>query len=320
MLLTVVISGSSISGLFSSVLVATFCYWQNLYRISSITVITPAPMRSSVSVILSSPAPDTRMSHPDYDQIAQDHASILILVHHQGMQALIYSNNAVFMFTSGTFSFESCHYVIATILLLCITEGLLKSKPFVKVWDKIRRVNHTKVTDSAGVTRQVYVRYVKEYPVESNDWGDFQTHRRLLGLITVGQCFIITSSCSLFRKFSFYYLNLCFAGQYESQTDLNEICRVHESLKVRYTSTLYDSRCILFGIEDDQLKTPSNFKSLPLWYTDVDSCTDLESQVSELLNSLFWVLESKRQVSMIFFFSLEGFRCLVSSNLLLLFI
>lgn len=46
--------------------------------------ITPAPMRSSVSVILSSPAPDTRMSHPDYDQIAQDHASILILVHHQG--------------------------------------------------------------------------------------------------------------------------------------------------------------------------------------------------------------------------------------------
>lgn len=188
-------------------------------------------MRSSVSVILSSPAPDTRMSHPDYDQIAQDHASILILVHHQ--------------------------------------EGLLKPKSFTKIWDKIRRVNHTKVTDSANVTRQVYVRYVKEYPVESNDWGDFQTHRRLLGLITV--------------------------GQYETQTDLNEICRVHESLKVRYTSTLYDSRCILFGNENEQLKTPSNFKSLPLWYTDTETCLDLEAQVSELLNSLFWVLESKRQ-------------------------
>lgn len=88
-----------------------------------------------------------------------------------------------------------------------------------------------------------------------------------------------------------------YKGQYETQADLNEICRVHESLKVRYTSTLYDSRCILFGNEDDQLKTPTNFKSLPLWYTDADSCTDLESQVSELLNSLFWVLESKRQVS-----------------------
>ncbi|KAK3920489.1 Protein brunelleschi [Frankliniella fusca] len=194
--------------------------------------ITSIPMRSSVSYILSSPAPDTRMSHPDYDQIAQDHASILILVHHQ--------------------------------------EGLLKPKSFSKVWDKIRRVNHTKVNDSAGITRQVYVRYVKDYPVESNDWGEFQTHRRLLGLITV--------------------------GQYESQTDLNEICRFHESLKVRYTTTLYDSRCILFGKENEDLKTPSNFKSLPLWYSDVESCTDLESQVSELLNSLFWVLESKRQL------------------------
>ncbi|XP_026288363.2 protein brunelleschi isoform X1 [Frankliniella occidentalis] len=189
-------------------------------------------MRSSVSYILSSPAPDTRMSHPDYDQIAQDHASILILVHHQ--------------------------------------EGLLKPKSFTKVWDKIRRVNHTKVTDSAGVTRQVYIRYVKDYPVESNDWGEFQTHRRLLGLISV--------------------------GQYESQTDLNEICRFHESLKVRYTTTLYDSRCILFGKENEELQTPSNFKSLPLWYSDVESCSDLESQVSELLNSLFWVLESKRQL------------------------
>lgn len=69
-------------------------------------------------------------------------------------------------------------------------DGLLKTKSFTKVWDKIRRVNHTKVTDSAGVVRQVYVKYVKEYPVESNEWGDFQTHRRLLGLITVGELFI----------------------------------------------------------------------------------------------------------------------------------
>lgn len=75
------------------------------------------------------------------------------------------------------------------------SEGLLKSKPFAKVWDKVRRVNHTKVTDSAGVVRQVYVRYVKEYPVESNDWGDFQTHRRLLGLITVGKCFVRVCHC-----------------------------------------------------------------------------------------------------------------------------
>lgn len=37
-------------------------------------------MRSSVSVILSSPTPDTNMSHPDYEQNAHDHATLLILV------------------------------------------------------------------------------------------------------------------------------------------------------------------------------------------------------------------------------------------------
>lgn len=37
-------------------------------------------MRSSVSVILSTPAPETTMSHPDYEQTSHDHSSLLILV------------------------------------------------------------------------------------------------------------------------------------------------------------------------------------------------------------------------------------------------
>lgn len=41
-------------------------------------------MRSSVSVILSSPTPDPNMSVPDYEQNAHDHASLLILVKHIG--------------------------------------------------------------------------------------------------------------------------------------------------------------------------------------------------------------------------------------------
>lgn len=41
-------------------------------------------MRSSVSVILSTPAPDTNMSHPDYEQTSHDHCSILILIKHIG--------------------------------------------------------------------------------------------------------------------------------------------------------------------------------------------------------------------------------------------
>ena len=188
--------------------------------------------------------------------------------------------------------------------------------------------------------RDIWVRYVREHPVENNDWGDFQTHRRLLGLITV--------------------------GSFDSQTEFNELCRVHESLKVKYNSTLYDSRSVLFGpskiepepdppppdviscssaadlnsnnssspnlsikkdngeitngvnglnrsnsdeIEDpDKAKAtimttkkleelftpPPNFKSTAYLYPENDDCPNLETNIVEFINSLFWILESKR--------------------------
>lgn len=47
-------------------------------------------MRSSVSVILSSPTPDTNMSHPDYEQNAHDHATLLILVKQIGKLSVKY--------------------------------------------------------------------------------------------------------------------------------------------------------------------------------------------------------------------------------------
>lgn len=164
------------------------------------------------------------------------------------------------------------------------------------------------------------MRYVLDYPVENNEWGDFQTHRRLLGLITV--------------------------GKFDSQTELNEMCRVHESLKVKYTNTLFDSRCVLFAsgqnvnndtnatdsedpvllstgdLPDDDTRfnsknndntqsspnddsidskllknsftTPTNFKSNVTFYAENGPCADLESFITDFINSLFWILEKKR--------------------------
>lgn len=75
------------------------------------------------------------------------------------------------------------------------------------------QLNTVKVTDSTGNVRNIFVRYVKEHPVENNDWGDFQTHRRLLGLISL--------------------------AKYNTQQELNEACRVHESLKVSTKLSTY---------------------------------------------------------------------------------
>lgn len=195
-------------------------------------------MRSAISVILSSPVPDNKMSQPDYEQTAHDHAALLLLLKPIGTQ--------------------------------------IKQKTVTKIGERIiKSGSRFTVLDSSGTTREILARFVKEHPLENNDWGDFQTHRRLLGLITI--------------------------GKYDGQTELDELCRLHETLKVKYSNTLYDSRAILFGPIESEIPneppngftTPSNFKTRALFYAD-ETCPDLEAQISECLNSLFWILESKR--------------------------
>ena len=101
----------------------------------------------------------------------------------------------------------------------------LRTKQFNKAFERISKVNQVKILDSQGLPRNIWIRYLKNYPVENNDWGDFQTHRKALGLITIGQC--------------------------NGQEELNELCRIHEQIKVTYAFTLYDSRCILYGLNPD---------------------------------------------------------------------
>lgn len=95
------------------------------------------------------------------------------------------------------------------------------------------------------------------------------------------------------------YVNACYcAGKSKTEIEFNEICRVHESLKVKYQSTLYDSRCVIFNANTEdtmQITPPSNFRSQAIYYaSETDPNVEIESQVTEFLSSLFWILESKR--------------------------
>lgn len=60
-------------------------------------------------------------------------------------------------------------------------------------------------------------------------------------------------------KYYFFYfrrlLGLITLSKFTNQIELNEVCRVHESLKVKYTNTLYDSRAFMFG-PGSNLKKP----------------------------------------------------------------
>ncbi|XP_017873060.1 PREDICTED: protein brunelleschi [Drosophila arizonae] len=227
-------------------------------------------MRAAGGLVQSNASVEPIMSRLDYEQTALHHSCLLVLL--RGV-------------------------------------GPSRARVLQRAFEKVRRVNNIKVTDSSGTVRTVYFRFIHDHPVEHNDWGDFQTHRRLLGLITI--------------------------GKFENQTELNELCRHHESLKVRYGSTLYESRAIFFGPDthtsnanakgdaqpalqtigenvantdqsctekksqlsgrlQDEFTTPSNFKSQAFFYREQDIGMDLEARVEDFLNALFWVLESRR--------------------------
>lgn len=71
-------------------------------------------------------------------------------------------------------------------MALIVSGEEVTAKTYNKLYERITKVNNLNIKDSNGVDRSVRARYLKEYLVGNNDWGDFQTHRRLFGLITVG--------------------------------------------------------------------------------------------------------------------------------------
>ncbi|XP_076361025.1 LOW QUALITY PROTEIN: trafficking protein particle complex subunit brun [Tachypleus tridentatus] len=136
------------------------------------------------------------MTGPDYNQRVEDHRTLLILVKYKGLH--------------------------------------MSSKNFNKVFDRISRLQYVKVPDSqaAGGQRVVWVRYKKHYSVESNEWGDFQTHRKVLGLLCLGKC--------------------------GNQSELEELCKYHNLLREKYDITVLDSRCLVFGIPSGSLSPSSS--------------------------------------------------------------
>ena len=65
----------------------------------------------------------------------------------------------------------------------------------------------TIASQELGSKRTFLIRYVKSYPVENNEWGDFQKHRQVQGIISV--------------------------GGYTSVQELEEIKRLHQLSKVK---------------------------------------------------------------------------------------
>lgn len=76
-----------------------------------------------------------------------------------------------------------------------------------------------------GQKRDMWIRYKKNYTRSCNEWGDFQAHRKVLGLIAVGRCSNAAEFDALFES-------------YKKEKDT-------------YSDTLFNSRLIVFGMNTD---------------------------------------------------------------------
>ncbi|XP_075067777.1 trafficking protein particle complex subunit 9 isoform X3 [Mixophyes fleayi] len=149
-----------------------------------------------------------------------------------------------------------------SVLVVVQPVGVLKNDNFFKIYKRISSVCQVSVSMSQ---RWLYIRYRHQYPVENNEWGDFQTHRKVVGLISIAECSSTKELPQTFLKF--------------------------DQQKEVYSSTLYDSRLFVFGLQEsvaDQSRIHVAF------YPSCEDCEAVEKRVEDFIQSLFIVLECKR--------------------------
>ncbi|XP_058524430.1 trafficking protein particle complex subunit 9 isoform X2 [Ochotona princeps] len=149
-----------------------------------------------------------------------------------------------------------------TLLVVVQPVGIVSEENFFRIYRRISSVSQVSVRDSQRV---LYIRYRHHYPPENNEWGDFQTHRKVVGLITVTDCLAAKDWPQTFEKF-----------------------HVQKEL---YGATLYDSRLFVFGLQGEAVEQP---RPDVAFYPSYEACEGVEKHTEDFIESLFIVLESKR--------------------------
>ncbi|XP_036904496.1 trafficking protein particle complex subunit 9 isoform X2 [Sturnira hondurensis] len=149
-----------------------------------------------------------------------------------------------------------------TLLVVVQPVGVVSEENFFRVYRRISAVSQVSVRDSQ---RALYIRYRHHYPPENNEWGDFQTHRKVVGLVTITDCCSARDWPQTFEKFHVQ--------------------------KEMYGATLYDSRLFVFGLQGEVAEQP---RTDVAFYPNYEDCPTVEKRIEDFIESLFIVLESKR--------------------------
>nr|XP_054752929.1 trafficking protein particle complex subunit 9-like isoform X1 [Lytechinus pictus] len=144
--------------------------------------------------------------------------------------------------------------------------GAVKVQAFSRIINRITSVSYVRVPDNK---RGIWLRYKRLVHLENNEWGDFQVHRRVAGLICLGKA--------------------------SSEIELATVYANFDTMKETFRSTLFDSRCFVFGMSEETVQeSASGVRPDAVYYKSMEDCDQLEDDVKEFASALFWVLESKR--------------------------
>lgn len=193
------------------------------------------------------------MSVPEYYQKAEDHQSILLLVRH-----LNSSTDQQGPATSSEPRSEPANYSNKL-------DGL-----FDLLHNELVNVDVIKINGNLSYERTVRLRFKKNhYDLSNNEWGDFQAHRKLYGLITIGVLGELDATAddpsdSDSRE----------AASREEESKVEEFYEKHKSFATTY-STLLDSRCLLLKAVSASKQPNSNCESI------IESNPDEEQQQQE---------------------------------------
>lgn len=153
------------------------------------------------------------MSVPEYYQKAEDHQSILLLVKFLNLNCTDETAK------EDEFSLNSSNSSNSNL-------DLRYNDLFNELHNELVNVNTTKINGNLSYERTIRLRFKKNhYDLSNNEWGDFQAHRKLFGLITIG---IINSNN-------------------DQDNEIDELYDKHKRFADIY-STLLDSRCILLNV------------------------------------------------------------------------
>lgn len=108
------------------------------------------------------------------------------------------------------------------LVLIKQTGSKMLRKHFTQCWDRICQLECIAIP---GQARDMWVRYKGHYSKENNEFGDFQAHRKALGLLCVGRC--------------------------STEREFDELYQCYRDEKDTYSSTMINSRLIVFGMNID---------------------------------------------------------------------